>query len=96
MIGKGLIAHLQINCEIGCGDVFVPGQLFAFGSVVLHANSTGRLDHVKSFPPNKMIMFGSLEYTAHSRGDLTLSGWALDRLEDTSAVVALTSEPNPN
>ena len=38
-------------------DVSTPGQLFAFGSVVLHANSTGHLGRVDGFAPNYEIRF---------------------------------------
>ena len=90
------MAHLQINSNIGCGDIFVPGQLFAFGSIVLHANTAGRLDRVESFVPNQVITFRSLEYTADSRGDLALSGWRPDRLENSSGTMASTPEPTPD
>ena len=78
------MTRLQINCAIGCGDIFVPGKLFALGSIVLHADSAGRLDQI--------MQFGSLEYIADSRGDLALSGWIPDRLENASSNVALTPE----
>lgn len=67
------MAHLHINNNIGCGDFFIPGQPFAFGSIVLHANTTGRLDGVKSFAPNQVMTFGGLDYTVDSHGDLALS-----------------------
>ena len=38
-----LMARLVIGDGIRTRDVFVPSQLFAFGSIVLHANSTGHL-----------------------------------------------------
>ena len=92
---KGSMAHLQINNNIGC-DIFVPGQLFTFNNIILHANSTGRVDHVESFVSNQVINFGSLEYTADSHGDLALSDWMPDRLENSSDTVALTPEPSPD
>ena len=86
------MAHLQINVNIGCGDIFVLGQLFAFGSIVLHTNATGRLDRVESFAPNQVVMFWNLEYTADSRGDLALSDWGPDRLGNSSGTTASTPE----
>ena len=44
MIGKGSMARLIIGDGINTGDIFAPGRLFAFGSIILHANSTGHLD----------------------------------------------------
>lgn len=40
-----------IGDGISSRDIFVPGQLFPFGGIVLHANSAGRLDQFDSFAP---------------------------------------------
>jgi hypothetical protein len=45
------MAHLIVGEGIGSRDFFVPGQLFAFGSIVLHADPTGRLDQIDNFAP---------------------------------------------
>jgi hypothetical protein len=55
-------------------DTFVPGQLFAFGSVMLHAGPAGLLGRVDSFTPDQEIRFGNLEFVTDSRGDLILTG----------------------
>ena len=85
-------AHLRINDDIGCGKTFVPGQLFTFGSIVLHADSTGRLGQVENFSPGQAIRFGNLEYAADSRGDLAFSGRVCDQPEDPSS----TTVPAPD
>ena len=90
---KGSMNRLQINKNICYGDIFVPDQLFAFDNIVLHANATEHLDSVESFSLNQVIMFGSLEYTANSYGDLSLSGWRPNQLEISLATMASTSEP---
>ena len=68
------MARLIISNSASCGDTFVPGQLFAFGSVVLHADPVGHLGRVDSFTPDQEIRFGNLEFVADSRGDLILMG----------------------
>ena len=45
------MARLVISDGIRTGDVFIPGQLFAFGGIVLHANSAGHLDQINNFAP---------------------------------------------
>ena len=75
---------MQIDSNIGCGDIFVLGQLFVFGGIVLHAYLTGHLGCADNFAPNQVLMFGSLEYTADTQGDLVLSGWISDQFEDPS------------
>jgi hypothetical protein len=47
------MARLLISDGIRSGDAFVPGQLFAFGSVTLHADPAGRLGRIDSFSPNQ-------------------------------------------
>ena len=32
------------------GEVFLPGQIFVFGSYVLRANSLGHLEQIDSYP----------------------------------------------
>jgi hypothetical protein len=46
------MARLVIGDGIRTGNIFVPGQLFTFGSIMLHADPTGRLGLVGSFAPN--------------------------------------------
>ena len=43
------MACLVISNGIRTGDAFIPCQLFAFGGIVLHANSTSHLDQIDSF-----------------------------------------------
>jgi hypothetical protein len=76
------MARLQFDSSIGCGDIFVPDQFFAFDSIVLHADPTGHLGHIENFPPGQTIKFGSLEYIADARGDLVISGWTWDQLQN--------------
>ena len=54
------------------------------------------LGRIENFAPDQTIRFGSLEYTAEPRGDLTLSGWALDRLDPPVDSKVLTSDPISN
>ena len=70
---QGLMAHLQINNNIGCGGIFALGQLLTFGSIVLHADPSNHLGRMENFAPNQVITFGSPEYTADAPGDLALS-----------------------
>ena len=70
------MAHLIIIEGVNSGDLFVLGQLFAFGSIVLHANPTGHLDQINIFGPEHRIRFGNLEYVADARGDLVFAGFA--------------------
>lgn len=56
-------------------DLFVPGQLFAFGSIMLHADSTGHLDQIDNFAPERQIRFGHLEYVTDAWGDLVFTGF---------------------
>lgn len=89
------MARLQINSNIGRRYIFVPGQLFVFGSFILHAGPTNHLGQVENFAPNQIVRFGNLEYTADSHGDLALSGWMPGWLENSSNTVALTSDLTP-
>ena len=57
------MARAIIGKGIESGDFFVPGQLFSFGSIVLHANPTGHLDQIDNFAPEHRIRFGNLEYS---------------------------------
>ena len=67
------MARLIIGEGIRSGDFFVPGQLFVFSSIVLHANPTGRLDQIDNFAPEHRIRFSNLEYFADRRGDLVFA-----------------------
>jgi hypothetical protein len=60
------MARLVISDGICGGDVFIPGQLFAFGSIMLHADLTGRLGRVGSFALDQEIRFGNLDFVADS------------------------------
>ena len=82
---ESLMAGLRINDGIGCGDIFVPDQLFAFGSILLHADPSGCLDQVESLTPGQAFQFGKLEYDIDSRGELVFSG---EQLEDALDVTA--------
>ena len=88
------MAHLQINCIKGCGDVYAPGQLFVFGSMVFCADSMGHLTSVKNYAPGRIVTFGGLEYTTDSRGELILSGWTPSRIESSAGSGGSTLEPN--
>ena len=66
------MARVHIDSNISYGGIFLPGQLLAFGSVVLHADSNSHLDQVDCFALDQMIGFGNLEYTADSLCDLVL------------------------
>ena len=57
------------------GEVFLPGQIFAFGGLVLRANSLGHLEQIESYAPGRQVRFGSLNYTADIRGDLIFDGF---------------------
>ena len=57
------------------GEVFLPGQIFVFGSFVLWANSLGNLEQIDSYAPGHQVRFGSLNYTADIRGDLIFDGF---------------------
>ena len=87
------MAHLQINCGSGYGDIFVPGQLFVFGSMVFCADSSGHLASVENYAPDHVITFGSLEYTANSRGELVLTGWMPGRIESLADIEGTVPEP---
>ena len=57
------------------GEVFLPGQIFVFGSFVLRANSLGHLEQIESYAPGHQVRFGSLNFTADIRGDLIFDGF---------------------
>ena len=67
------MAHLVISDEIQSKDVFVPSQIFAFGSIVSHADPAGHLGQVRSFIPDQEVRFGNLEFVADSWEDLVLT-----------------------
>ena len=45
------------------GEVFLPGQIFVFGSFALRANSLGHLEQIDSYAPGHQVRFGNLNYT---------------------------------
>ena len=56
-------------------EVFLPGQIFVFGSFALRANSLVHLEQIKSYAPGHQVRFGSLNYTTDIRGDLIFDGF---------------------
>ena len=87
------MAHLQINYDSSYGGIFVPGQLFVFGSMVFCADSAGHLAPVENYAPDHVVTFGSLEYTTDSHGELVLLGWTPDQIEGLSDNGGSTPEP---
>lgn len=71
-------------------DAFAPGQILAFGNIMLHVDRIGRLGQVKSFTPDQEIRFRNLEFITDSRGDLTLTKFSAPP-EELANPVALTS-----
>jgi hypothetical protein len=69
------MARLIIGEGVTSEDLFIPGQLFMFGSIVLHANPTGHTDQIGNFAPEHQIHFGNLEYIADVRADLVFTGF---------------------
>ena len=57
------------------GEVFLPRQIFVFGSFALRANSLGHLEQIESYAPGHQVRFGNLNYTADIRGDLIFDGF---------------------
>ena len=55
-------------------EVFLPGQIFVFGSFALRANSLGHLEQIDSYAPGHRVKFGSLNYMADIHGDLIFDG----------------------
>ena len=96
-----MMARLIIRDGVSTGDIFIPGQVFAFGSIVLHANATGHLNQVDNFTPEQQIRFGNFEYVTDAWGDLVFSGFfappatAMDserrRLKTNGSTLALMS-----
>ena len=64
-----------INSDAIQGETFLPGQIFIFGGFALRANSLGHLEQIESYAPGRQVRFGSLNYTAHDRGDLIFDGF---------------------
>lgn len=56
---EGLMVCLVISEEICNKDVFVRGQIFAFGSIVLHAEPASHLGQVESFTPVRKSRSGA-------------------------------------
>ena len=71
----GPMAPLIINNDTVQGETFLPGQIFVFGGFALRANSLGHLEQIESYAPGHQVRFGSLNYTAHIRGDLIFDGF---------------------
>ena len=71
----GLMAPTIINNDVVWGETFLPGQIFVFGGFTLRANSLGHLEQIESYAPGHQVRFGSLNYTADIRGDLSFDGF---------------------
>ena len=65
----------SINNNAVQGETFLPRQIFVFGGFALRANSLGHLEQIESYAPGHQVRFGSLNYTAHDRGDLIFDGF---------------------
>ena len=87
------MVRLVVNEEVRNAGIFVPGQIFAFGSIVLHPDPTGRLGRVGCFAPDQEVRFGNLEFSVDSRGDLSLTGLAVSPAmpEDPEALTSDSS-----
>ena len=60
------------------GDVFLPGQIFIFGGIVLESlNLLGHLEQIDSYAPGHQVRLGNLNYTADIRGDLIFDEFGL-------------------
>ena len=46
------MAHLQIYCGTGYGNVYVPGQLILFSSMIFCADSAGDLASIENYAPD--------------------------------------------
>ena len=46
-----------------------------FGGFALRANSLGHLEQIESYAPGHQVRFGSLNYTADTRGGLIFDGF---------------------
>ena len=57
------------------GETFLPEQIFVFGGFALRDNSLGHLEQIESYAPGRQVRFGSLNFTADTRGDLILDGF---------------------
>ena len=64
------MAPLVIYNNVALGEVFLPGQIFVFGSFAQRANSLGHLEQIGSYTPGHQVGFGNLNYVADIRGDL--------------------------
>ena len=51
---------LIIGDGVNSGDLFVPEQLFVFGSIMLYAKPTDHIDQINNFAPEHRIRFGNL------------------------------------
>ena len=65
------MAPTIIGSDAVQGETFLPGQIFVFGSFALRANSLGHLEQIESYARGHQVRFGSLNYMADNRGDLT-------------------------
>ena len=76
LLPKGSMAPSIIYNNVVQGEIFLPGQIFVFGSFALWANSLGHLEQIDSYAPGHQISFGNLNYVADIRGDLIFEGFA--------------------
>ena len=65
---------MVINNDAIQGETFLLGQIFVFGGFALRANSLGHLEQIESYAPGRQVRFGSLNFTADTRGDFILDG----------------------
>ena len=72
--------------DAALGEVFLPDQIFVFGSFALWANSLGHLEQINSYAPGHQISFGNLDYVGDIRGDLIFQGF-------TTPTSALSLDP---
>ena len=53
------MAPSNIGNDAVQGEVFLPGQIFVFGSFALRANSLGHLEQIESYAPGSQVRFGN-------------------------------------
>ena len=85
------MARLIISDDVRVGGSFAPGQIFAVGSIVLHADPTGHPGRIGSLAPDQEIRFGNLEFSVDSRGDLPFAGLVVSS-DEPEVSEALTSD----
>ena len=69
------MAPSTINNDAVQGEVFLPEQIFIFGSFALWDNSLGHLEQIESCTPGHQVRFGSLNYVTDIVRDLIFDGF---------------------